>query len=48
MEIVIYKDDRYVNNETILLDKILSRKEIKELLDEKYGNDGWYSYDILV
>jgi hypothetical protein len=48
MEIVIYLDEQRKKNETILLERVYSEKEIYQILDEKYGKWGWYSYNILI
>lgn len=45
-EIVVYLDSDYYRNDSFTVEKGASKKEINKICDERYGEKGWYSYDI--
>lgn len=46
VEIVIWIDGSYSKNETIYLSNKLTREEIIEEINKRFGKLGWYSFDI--
>ena len=45
IQVVIYLKQDYSENESIWIDKNLSKKEITKIINKKF--DVWYYYDIL-
>lgn len=45
VEVVVYLKSDYSINESIWVDKGLTKSEIRKIVDGKYAS--WYSYDIL-
>ena len=47
IEIVVYFDDKYSMNESIWVSASSTRKDVVRIVNEKYGDEDWYSFDII-
>jgi hypothetical protein len=46
MEIIVYLDKDYNANETIVVPDNTTLEECKRIVDEKYGESGWWYFDL--
>ena len=45
-EVVVYFSNDYKTNESIWISGDLTKEEITVKINEEFGEDGWYSYDV--
>ena len=46
-QVVIYLDKDYKKNETIWVSGDSTKEDITEKINQEFGEEGWYSYDII-
>lgn len=47
LEIVVYIKKDYSINKSIWVNKSLSKDEVTKKVNEEFGKQGWYYYDVL-